>query len=161
MSFKIIDNYLSKENHLILTSVLEETNFPWFFCNKVIGGEPKNLFNMQFHHTFYNDDKVNSHFFNCIDPIIKKLKPLSLIRVKVNITPISHNLVKYETHVDQTFKCKVGIYYVNDNNGYTIIEGKKIKSKKNRMVLFTSDIEHYGTNSTDCRNRMVINFNYF
>ena len=116
---------------------------------------------MQFHHTFYNDNKVNSHFFNYVDPILKRLKPLSLIKIKANITPISHKLVKYKTHVDQTFKCKVGLYYVNDNNGYTVIKGKKIESKKNRMLLFNSDINHCGTNSTNCRNRMVINFNYF
>jgi len=161
MSFKIIDNYLSKEDNLILISGLEEINFPWFFCNKITGDDPKNLFNMQFHHTFYDDNKVNSHFFNYVDPILKRLKPLSLIKIKANITPISHKLVKYKTHVDQTFKCKVGIYYVNDNNGYTVIKGKKIESKKNRMVLFNSDIKHCGTNSTNCRNRMVINFNYF
>ena len=79
MSFKIIDNYLSKEDNLILISRLEEINFPWFFCNKITGDDPKNLFNMQFHHTFYNDNKVNSHFFNYVDPILKRLKPLSLI----------------------------------------------------------------------------------
>ena len=50
---------------------------------------------------------------------------------------------------------------MNDNNGYTVIKGKKIESKKNRMLLFNSDINHCGTNSTNCRNRMVINFNYF
>ena len=42
-----------------------------------------------------------------------------------------------------------------------MIKDEKVKSKKNRMVLFDSTLEHYGTNSTDCNNRMVINFNYF
>jgi hypothetical protein len=29
------------------------------------------------------------------------------------------------------------------------------------MVFFNSDVKHFGTNSTNCNNRMVINFNYF
>ena len=158
--FKIIDNYLPTEDSLILKSVLEGSNFPWFFHPYKIALKD-NLFNIHFHHTFYNDNKVNSDFFHCLDPILKKLKPLSLIRVKANVTPVTHKLVEYKPHVDQTFKCKIGIYYVNDNNGYTVIEGKKIESKQNRIVLFDSNIKHYGTNSTNCKNRMVINFNYF
>ena len=42
-----------------------------------------------------------------------------------------------------------------------MIEDKKIESKANRIILFDADEEHYGTNSTNCNNRMVINFNYF
>ena len=70
-------------------------------------------------------------------------------------------MVKYEEHVDQTFKCKVALYYINDNNGYTMIGDKKVESKSNRMVLFNSNQKHYGTNSTNFNNRIVINFNYF
>ena len=32
---------------------------------------------------------------------------------------------------------------------------------KNRIVLFNANQKHLGTNSTNCNNRMVINFNYF
>ena len=84
-----------------------------------------------------------------------------MIRIKANLNPISHKLIKFNGHKDQDFKCKIAIYYVNTNNGYTMINGEKVKSKKNRMVFFDSTLEHYGTNSTDCNNRMVVNFNYF
>ena len=30
-----------------------------------------------------------------------------------------------------------------------------------RIVFFDADTDHSGTNSTDCKNRMLINFNYF
>jgi hypothetical protein len=42
-----------------------------------------------------------------------------------------------------------------------MIGDKKIDSKENRIVLFNANEKHYGTNSTNCNNRMVINFNYF
>ena len=42
-----------------------------------------------------------------------------------------------------------------------MIGDKKVESKSNRMVLFNSNQKHYGTNSTNFNNRIVINFNYF
>ena len=61
--FKVIDNYLPIEDSLILKAVLEGNNFPWFFHPYKIALED-NLFNTHFHHTFYNDNKVNSDFFH-------------------------------------------------------------------------------------------------
>ena len=83
------------------------------------------------------------------------------MRIKANLNPISQTLLKFEEHKDKLFKCKVAIYYLNNNNGYLNIEGKKIDIKENRIVFFNSDKKHYGTNSTNCTNKMVINLNYF
>ena len=139
---------------------MQSNTFPWYFNDVKVKKNDK-LFEYQFVHIFYNDNNVNSDFFNHLNSLIKKLKPLSLIRIKANCNPISNNLIKFDKHVDQKFKCKTAIYYLNDNNGYTVIGDKKIESKSNRMVFFDTDKEHYGTNSTNCNNRMIINFNYF
>ena len=161
MSFKIIDNYLNKDDHLSLKTIMESNNFPWFFNNfKIKKGENK-LFSYQFVHIFYINDNINSDYFERLEPLLKKINYKSLIRIKANLNPISNELIKFDEHTDQEFKCKSAIYYVNNNNGFTIIDNKKIESKKNRIVFFDSQIKHYGTNSTNCNNRMVINFNYF
>ena len=157
---KVIDDYLPSEQHTSLKNLMESDNFPWFF-NKGKVFETDKLFDYQFVHIFYNENKINSNYFDLLNPLIKELKPLSLIRIKANLNPISHQLIKFDKHKDQPFKCKIAIYYLNDNDGYTMIEGKKIESKANRIVFFNSDKEHYGTNSTNCNNRMLINFNYF
>tara|TARA_R100001594_G_scaffold12224_1_gene27311 strand:- start:365 stop:844 length:480 start_codon:yes stop_codon:yes gene_type:complete len=157
---KIMDDYLIGEEYNNLKASLESDLFPWYYNNQIV--EEKNkLFYYQFVHIFYKDNNINSNSFNIVEPLIKKLKPYSLIRIKANLNPITHELIKSENHTDQRFKCKIAIYYVNNNNGYTMIENKKVESKGNRMVLFNSDKKHYGTNSTNCNNRMVINFNYF
>ena len=83
------------------------------------------------------------------------------IPTEAQLNPPSNKLVEYNKHTDQKFKCKAAIYYVNSNDGYTIIGNQKIESKANRIVFFDADQQHSGTNSTDCKNRMVINFNYF
>jgi len=158
--FKIKDNYLSVEDHLVLKTIMESNTFPWYYNKDKVYNKDK-LFHYQFVHLFYEDNIVNSDYFNKLNPVIKKLKPLSLVRIKANCNPISDKLIEFDKHPDQYFKCKAAIYYLNDNNGYTMIEGKKVESKANRMVLFDADKEHYGTNSTNCNNRMVINFNYF
>lgn len=161
MSFKIIDNYLNEEDHLLLKTIMESNNFPWFFNDfKIKKGENK-LFSYQFVHIFYVNDNINSDYFDRLKPLLKKINYKSLIRIKANLNPISNKLIKFDEHTDQDFNCKSAIYYVNDNNGFSIINGKKIESKKNRIVFFDSQTKHYGTNSTNCNNRMVINFNYF
>ena len=158
--FKIEDNYLTVVEHIILKNIMQSNTFPWYFNDVKVKKNDK-LFEYQFVHIFYNDNNVNSDFFNHLNSLIKKLKPLSLIRIKANCNPISNNLIKFGKHIDQKFKCKTAIYYLNDNDGYTMIGDKKVESKSNRMVFFDSDKEHYGTNSTNCNNRMIINFNYF
>ena len=164
---KIIDNYLNNEDHLTIKNIMESDKFPWFYINRKVTKDSSGnvvkagLFKSQFSHYFYRDDNINSEFLTYLKPILDKLKPLSLIRIKANLNPPSEKIVKTAYHKDQNFKCKAAIYYVNDNDGYTMIDKEKVLSKKNRMVLFKANQEHFGTNSTNCNNRMVINFNYF
>ena len=157
---EIKDNFLKIEDHLTLKSLMESENFPWYYVKGKVTRKEK-LFDYQLVHIFYKDNIINSDFFNYLNPIIKKLEPLSLIRIKGNLNPITNKLVEFDKHPDQFFKCKAAIYYLNDSDGYTVIKDKKVESKSNRMVFFDANEEHYGTNSTNCNNRMVINFNYF
>lgn len=157
---KVIDNYLESDEYFSLKTIMESDEFPWFYNAEKVTGD-KGLFKSQLVHIFYKDNYINSKFFSCLDPIIKKLNPLSLIHIKANLNTITHKLIEFGKHKDQNFKCKAALYYLNDNDGYTVIGNRKVESKGNRIVLFDANKEHYGTNSTNCNNRMVINFNYF
>tara|TARA_R100001591_G_scaffold57287_1_gene66817 strand:- start:218 stop:703 length:486 start_codon:yes stop_codon:yes gene_type:complete len=160
--YKVIDNYLDIDQHIILKTIMEAKDFPWYFTKgKVKATDNPKLFDYQFNHIFYVSNNINSNYFNNLEPILHKLKPLSLIRIKANLNPPTENIIESDYHTDQKFKCKIALYYLNDNDGYTVIGKEKILSKANRMVLFTSESKHFGTNSTNCNNRIVINFNYF
>tara|TARA_R100001440_G_scaffold20643_1_gene34314 strand:- start:664 stop:1149 length:486 start_codon:yes stop_codon:yes gene_type:complete len=160
--FKIKDNFLDLDQHIILKAILESDNFPWFYTKgKVFKTEKPKLFDYQFNHIFYIDDNINSNHFDRLKPLLEKIDYKSLIRIKANLNPISNKIVEFDSHNDQNFKCKSAIYYVNNNNGFTMIGDDKVESKANRMVFFDSEIKHYGSNATDCNNRMLINFNYF
>ena len=156
----ILDDYLTSDEHLNIKTIMESNNFPWYYYDYKLTENDK-LFDYQFSHVFYKDNKHNSDFFDVLNPLIDKLKPLSLIRIKANLNPVSQELIQFNNHVDQEFPCKGALYYLNTNNGFTVFDNEKIESKSNRIVLFNANQKHYGTNSTNCKNRMVINFNYF
>tara|TARA_B100000131_G_scaffold301978_1_gene324679 strand:- start:101 stop:589 length:489 start_codon:yes stop_codon:yes gene_type:complete len=161
---KIIDNYLDENSFKLISETMSSDMFPWFFNDYKINPDwnDDSVFNYQFTHRFYDDARITSKYFDSLlNPILKKINAKALIRIKANLNPVSHELIKYNKHVDQDYSCKAAIYYVNSNNGYTMFDSQKVESKENRIVFFDAASFHSGTNSTDCKNRMVINFNYF
>ena len=64
-------------------------------------------------------------------------------------------IIEYAQLLSTAHRVLDGKEYIDDSGN------RKVKSKANRMVIMNSKVKHYGTNSTDCTNRMVINFNYF
>ena len=167
--FKVIDNFLDKESFLKLQhELLLSRNFPWYFQEmKDLEYEDKenqrDLNQSQFTHVFYVDHKPNSSQFDIIQPLLKKLKVKSLIRIKANLIPYSPKLYEGYFHTDNPFSCLSAIYYINTNNGYTRFEknNKTVESKENRIVIFDSHLNHRGTNTTDQKKRVVLNINYF
>ena len=155
---KIINNFLDKENLLkIQSTLLDSTYFPWYLQNSVsvIGDN-----GFQFTHVFYNE-KINSGYFDLLKPILDKLKIKKLLRIKANFTAKTHKLIEYGHHVDYK-NCTTSIFYVNNNDGYTIFKKNKkiIKSEENKFISFNSNLMHAGTTCTDQNYRVVINFNY-
>ena len=156
---EIIDNYLNKESFDHLDSNLNLDSFPWYWTKKIDGNNDIN--NYHFSHVFYKDNRIHSQmWFPLIENFISLLKPKSLIRIKANLTMRTEKQIIFEKHIDQEFDCKVAIFYLNSNNGYTLINNKKIKSIKNRMLFFNNDW-HSSSTTTNQPNRIVINFNYF
>jgi hypothetical protein len=156
----VVDNYLDVDSFKVINETMNGDTFPWFFNEEKILREV-DLFNYQFTHCFYIDFVVKSDYLDILSPLILKLDAKAFVRIKANLNPISHKLIEFDSHIDQEYKCKAAIYYINDNNGYTMFGNEKVESKQNRMVFFDTETVHSSTNSTDCTNRMVINFNYF
>ena len=104
MSFKIKKNFLTPEEYLPLKNILESSDFPWFF-QKISVKDIDDKFDFHFCHTFYINDTIHSEYFNLLKPIINKLKSISLIRIKANLTLISPTSIKSAPHYDQDFDC--------------------------------------------------------
>ena len=105
---------------------------------------------------------VNSGFFELIHPLLNKIDAKALIRVKGNMYPNVGSLLENDRHVDYEFEHKGAIYYINTNNGPTVLDdGTKIDCVENRILFFESHKNHNSTYCTDQKVRMNININYF
>lgn len=158
---KIIDNFLDQKTYIDLAKVIMEARFPWNFVN---GKSEIRDGDFQFTHLFVDDGgKITSPYYKILFPLLKKLDPEKIYRIKANLTTKKETNHKSLMHIDTNQeKIKTAVYYCNSNNGSTLFQnGKRIDSKANRIVIFDGHQKHCGVDCTDENVRVVINFNYF
>ena len=129
-------------------------------------------------HILFNDPKVSQFTFRgdllqdvCVQ-LFKILNPLSLIRVKINITFNSHVIIEQAYHKDREGErgefdhMMNACFYLNTCDGYTRFMnpdgslGDKVESVENRLVFFPNKLIHTGTTTTNAPARYVMNINY-
>jgi hypothetical protein len=158
---EIIDNFLQVEDWQHIHNTMLGDSFPWFFHNDVASLN-ENLDHYYFTHVFYWQYNINSPKFDILNPLMKKINPAALVRVKGNLYPNINKSIVNKKHIDMEFKHNGAIYYVNTNNGKTILEdGTEIESVANRLVFFDSFQPHSSTHCTDEKVRVNININFF
>ena len=108
------------------------------------------------------DSQINSEFYIDIEKtIIDKMKYTKIYRIKGNCFVKEPENFKSENHTDEDFDHKVLLYYVNTNNGYTLLADKiKIDSVANRALLFDGNIPHRAVSQTNTKIRLNINVTY-
>ena len=156
---QIYDNYLSDDEFNNLSEIMN-AHFPWYAFNGVVtpnDGQPA------FTHTFYTVG-CTQQYYNLVMPIIEKINPLALIRVKGNCVPKTTTNTHQGMHIDieGTFAERLtGIFYMNTCNGYTNFENAPpVESVANRFVVFAGSMKHESVTQTDTPFRYVINFNW-
>ena len=160
---KIYDDLLPNPDYLLINMLSPQFN--WHFGGKVSNDRMcDELDDYQFANVMYQDMTPKNDEFGLVTDILNlaKLKIAALIRVKANLNPRTHKIIKHGFHVDLPYPCTTAIYYVNTCNGFTEFEdGTVVESVANRFVTFPSSLKHTGTTCTDQKARIVINFNYF
>ena len=167
---EVIDNFLDKHTFDLFQKFILGSQMVWHWNEYIIVDDEKfkgNPNQYQFAYTFYDMSPIqgNTHnnLYPLIEPFVLKLKPNFLRRIKTNLTTrtLFHQIGGYHTDFAYSPPAKTAVYYVNTNNGYTIVKGYgKVESVENRMVIFDSDILHTGVSCTDEKRRIVVNFNY-
>jgi len=154
---KIKKNILPKIIFKEIKNIFFNNYFGWYYQDLVIH---KNDNHFQFCHLFFDDNKINSTYFENISPIINYINPQKLIRVKANLLPKTQKIIEHGFHTD--FKdCITAVYYINTNNGYTkLIDETIIPSEENKLFSFDSNTKHTGSTCTDENVRIVLNINY-
>ena len=162
MDYQIIDNFLPQEEYLKLYDLMTSSNFAWYYSDSVAFEESVDLGDWYQIHLLYIRLTPHSEHFLALLPILEKLDIKALIRAKANFYPNLGKHIENEFHVDFPFQHKGCIYYLNTNNGPTILsDGTKIDAIANRALLFDPSKPHGSTHCTDAKVRLNINFNYF
>lgn len=189
IDYKVIDNVLDEETYRDLKAYFESNTFNWYHYETVNGvrehddledkrkhlnlptdwpnqnlSEEELNYDFMLGHRVYADNLLytNETTWNKIRPIMNMLQMKSLIRCSINYHPRTHTRLNHSYHTDFPFKQKGALFYINDNDGLTVLEdGTEIESVGNRILLFDASRPHHSTTCTNATRRLNINFNYF
>ena len=164
-SYQVKQNFIEKEKFNFLQKTLFG-DFPWFYREKILSNK-KNNDSFYFAHMFARHNEPTSTAFELLKPILQKLNVKYILEIRANLVMKTKTKTFSGFHIDieeSPIKTqKTAIFYLNNNNGYTVLDPKKkikIKSKANQMLTFDSDVKHGAVLQTDKKRRIVINFNY-
>ena len=156
---KIHKNFIDKAHCNKLNEVMLGLEFPWFYVKHQTKTDSSFMF-----HCFYRQNEINSSYYYLVEPLLKKLNVEKISNIRANLClkrPMKNDWHRdFNKKHNLTPKSKVAIYYVNTNNGHTVFKNKKVKSEKNKIVIFNGDVQHRAEYQTDTDTRVVINFNY-
>ena len=162
-NFKVVDNFLEQQDFIALKNALMSFQFPWYYNDSVSTLENEPFY--YFTHLFYCNYRITSDFFELIEPIIQKINPKAIIRIKANLNTKLFTKAENAFHLDYGYPNSGAIFYVNDNDGNTVIKDLnnnevEIKPIENRMLFFNPEYLHKSTHPTNSKRRVNINFNY-
>ena len=162
MNYKIIDNALPQEEFDNIKNIILN-NFPWSLTPSVTNEKEVLPIYASFYftHVFWKgfDIEPQSRMFA---PLLKLMDCHAVLRIKANCYPSTSEIITHDRHVDYEFPHKGAIFYLNTNNGLTILEDKvEVESIENRLLLFDPSKPHASTTCTDTKCRINVNFNYF
>lgn len=163
MNYKIIDNALPQKQFKDIKDLLINLNFPWNLTTSVVKKE-ENLpivASYYFTHNFWERFHIEPQA-RVFAPILDILECKSMLRIKANLYPSTETIMHHDNHRDYDYPHKGAIYYLNTNNGITVLENKiEVNSVENRLLIFDPFKPHHSTTCTDDKCRMNVNFNYF
>ena len=157
---EIIDNFLDQQTFDVLQKTIISKDFPWYHHDNIVEDKETTNYNTSlFAHIVYNNYQPQSSIFSLLACILNQLDIKALIRIKLNNYSKTEKIEQHKAHIDYPYEHKGILYYLNSNNGYTVINNKKVDSIKNRLVKFDPSKLHSSTSSTDDnRINMIINY---
>lgn len=161
--YEILDNFLPDEEFKKIKNCILNKNFPWYFTTAVSHKNENLPINSSYYFT---------HLFWCgfhiepesqvFTPILNQIDCKSIMRIKANLYPSTEIIIHHENHIDYPFSHRGAIFYLNTNNGLTILEDKiEVESIENRLLLFDPSKPHRSTTCSNDKCRVNVNFNFY
>ncbi len=175
MSYQVIDNFLKyRDFEQLKNSIIDNNEFSWFMNNQVTSSEDveetlsyqEKNWNWYFTHTFYLQIPYSTYFNQISDVFAKEFDKLDTfktwIRIKANLYPHTEEVKEHQKHHDYPFAHKAAVFSLNTCNGFTRMpDGTKIDSVENRIIIFDGNEYHNSSTTSDSKQRVNINFNWF
>ena len=162
MKHKIIDNFLSQEDFLEVKNFMLNRRFPWFLT-PTVSEEKENLpisASYYFTHVFWSGFRTEPEA-QAFAPILNQIECSAIIRIKANLYPSTETIVHHMDHIDYDFPHRGAIFYLNTNDGLTVVNNQEVESIENRLLFFDPTVPHHSTTCTNDKCRVNINFNFF
>ena len=161
-TFKVIDDFIPKENQELVETMFTSGPLPWYIRNSVYDNNKDNALV----HCFIWDGHQHSESLDYLNDIFISNTNIEngILRLRSVLT---YNGEITTPHIDipdrEHFNC---VYYVNDSDGDTILyeddgetEMVRVKPKKGRIVFFRGDILHSAGIPQKSDYRIVVNLN--
>lgn len=173
-AIKITDDFLDEgefKNILNTIDAGEDPNgsdFNWFMGQHNINPEDENYMptkNTLFVHMFFHSGYGGwlSQYDSILHPVMDRVDPFCLIRIKINLL-LNHGVHvrgEFHTDIEREDICQTAILYLDTTNGPTEFEdGSVCESVQNRFVQFPTGFRHRSVSQTDTSMRRTINFNW-
>ena len=159
MNHKIINNFLPIDYFNRIQWLLLHPRLEWFY--KDYSADMNSDDGHSFVHVFWNEGKPTSDLFKEFYPFLEQLKVKNLIQLRANLLVRDNKYSKCADHIDfENSDNTTGIFYINNNNGYTLLGETKVESVENRLLLFPVNVKHASVRQTDTSRRIVLNINY-
>jgi len=163
MTYQIIDNVLPQDEFQKIKDFILNSNFPWNLT-PVVTNDKENLpinASYYFTHEFWSGFNTEPQA-QVFAPLLNIMNCRAMMRIKGNLYPSTESIVHHDNHIDYDFPHRGAIFYLNTNNGLTVLEDKiNIESIENRLLLFDPSKPHCSTTCTDDKCRVNVNFNFF
>jgi|TARA_B100000035_G_scaffold195777_1_gene167196 hypothetical protein len=163
MKYKIIDNALPQEEFENIKNNIICPGFPWNLSPNITNDKEvlPTYASFYFTHLFWDGFNIEPQS-QMFAPLLNLMNCRALIRIKANCYPSTPEILRHDNHFDYPYPHKGAIFYLNTNDGLTILEDKvEVESIENRLLLFDSSKMHTSTTCTDTKCRINVNFNFF
>jgi hypothetical protein len=159
---EVIDNFLDQEHFDHIQNHVLSPQFSWNLIPHV-SSKKENvqiLASYYFVHIFWANFQIEPDA-QIFTPILNQIECRAILRIKANLYPSTSEIIHHEDHVDYEFPHRGAIFYLNTNNGLTVINNQEVESVENRLLLFDPTVPHHSTTCTDDKCRVNVNFNFF
>lgn len=189
----ILDEALTPQVFTSIQSQIFSNSFPWFFTETSFVSNSNCIHDTSFFHLAVSNSKLNSEYgpllnlslISILDKLNYQLSSIHRIRIGLLEPKIIGKYIN-KPHVDDFQPHMVGLLYLTDSNGETLIYNETynsdleldfinyskqkysdkftiketVESRRNRFVMFDGKHYHSSTCPTDVSRRIVINYNF-